>query len=54
MSEPKLIQEDPGKSAEPTYPPYAPPRMTVLGSLAEITLGHVSTKSDGTNPGSLF
>jgi hypothetical protein len=34
--------------------PYEPPRVSVLGTLAEITLGHAGPKSDGINPGSLF
>jgi hypothetical protein len=33
---------------------YEPPRLTVLGTLAEITLGHPGTQSDGLNPGSTF
>lgn len=33
---------------------YEPPRVVVLGTLAEMTLGRVAQRSDGINPGSLF
>ena len=32
--------------------PYEPPRLTVLGSLADMTLGNPGPQSDGINPGS--
>ena len=34
--------------------PYEPPSVTVLGSLAEMTLGRPGPKSDGINPGSFI
>lgn len=45
--------------AVPARPPaddgsYEPPRVSVLGTLAEMTLGRRATRSDGLNPGSLF
>jgi hypothetical protein len=34
--------------------PYVAPRAIVLGTLADVTLGHPGPKSDGINPGSLI
>jgi hypothetical protein len=33
---------------------YEPPKVTVLGSLSELTLGHPGPKSDGIGPGSII
>jgi hypothetical protein len=39
----------------PAQPPtYEPPQVTVLGSLAELTLGRPGPKSDGIGPGSII
>jgi hypothetical protein len=43
----------PDSSAGPE-PPYEPPRLTVLGSLADMTQGNPGDQSDGINPGSLI
>lgn len=41
----------PQATSEPTY---EPPRLTVLGSLADLTRGTITNGSDGINPGSLI
>jgi hypothetical protein len=50
MARPQPTNREPS----PAPQPYEPPQLTVLGSLAEMTLGHVAAKSDGINPGSLI
>jgi hypothetical protein len=44
-----------GADQEGAAPEHEPPRITRLGTVVELTLGHpVLNESDGTFPGSLF
>lgn len=46
-------QPQAGQTSSPR-PGYEPPRVTVLGSLAELTKGIVPTTTDGVLPGSIL
>ncbi|HWF50824.1 MAG TPA: lasso RiPP family leader peptide-containing protein [Solirubrobacteraceae bacterium] len=51
-----LSADETGADEQGSTPrPHEPPRITRLGTVAELTLGHpVTHETDGTFPGSLF